>query len=73
MIDYAALRVLQTIVHCGSFERAAQLLNVTPSAVSQRIRQLEERVGTTLVIRATPVLQQKGRMALQTHGKCRHS
>ncbi len=67
MIDYAALRVLQTIVQCGSFERAAQLLNVTPSAVSQRIRQLEERVGTTLVIRATPcVATEKGEWL------CRH-
>lgn len=67
MIDYAALRVLQTIVQCGSFERAAQLLNVTPSAVSQRIRQLEERVGTTLVIRATPcVATDKGEWL------CRH-
>ncbi|WP_421522388.1 LysR family transcriptional regulator ArgP [Ochrobactrum quorumnocens] len=61
MIDYAALRVLQTIVQCGSFERAAQLLNVTPSAVSQRIRQLEDRVGRTLVIRASPcVATEKG-------------
>ncbi len=67
MIDYAAMRVLQTVVQCGSFERAAQLLNVTPSAVSQRIRQLEERVGTTLVIRATPcVATEKGEWL------CRH-
>jgi LysR family transcriptional regulator (chromosome initiation inhibitor) len=67
MIDYAAMRVLQTVIQCGSFERAAQLLNVTPSAVSQRIRQLEERVGTTLVIRATPcVATEKGEWL------CRH-
>ncbi len=54
LIDYPALRVLHAVVQTGSFEKAAALLNVTPSAVSQRIRQLEERVGAALVVRATP-------------------
>ncbi len=54
MIDYPALRVLLAVVQTGSFERAAAILNVTPSAVSQRIKQLEERVGAALVVRATP-------------------
>ena len=38
----------------GSFERAALALHVTPSAVSQRIRLLEERVGCALVVRDQP-------------------
>lgn len=54
MLDYSALRVLHAVVQSGSFERAAALLNVTPSAVSQRIKQLEERVGTALVARGNP-------------------
>ena len=54
MIDYPALRVLLAVVQTGSFERAAAVLNVTPSAVSQRIKQLEERLGTALVVRGTP-------------------
>lgn len=54
MIDYPALRVLLAVVQTGSFERAAAVLNVTPSAVSQRIKQLEERLGAALVVRATP-------------------
>lgn len=54
MIDYPALRVLQAVVQTGSFERAAAALNVTPSAVSQRIRQLEERLGAALVVRGLP-------------------
>ncbi len=37
-----------------SFERAARRLAVTPSAISQRIKQLEERVGQLLVVRQTP-------------------
>lgn len=54
MLDYAALSALAAVVREGSFERAAQALHVTPSAVSQRIRQLEERVGCALVIRDQP-------------------
>jgi LysR family transcriptional regulator (chromosome initiation inhibitor) len=54
MLDYAALSALAAVIREGSFERAALALHVTPSAVSQRIRQLEERVGCALVVRAQP-------------------
>ena len=54
MLDYAALSALAAVIREGSFERAAQALFVTPSAVSQRIRSLEERVGCALVVRGQP-------------------
>lgn len=54
MLDYAALAALAAVVREGSFERAAAALHVTPSAVSQRIRALEERVGCALVVRGQP-------------------
>ncbi|GIZ52793.1 LysR family transcriptional regulator ArgP [Noviherbaspirillum aridicola] len=54
MLDYSALSALAAVVREGSFERAARALHVTPSAISQRIRQLEERVGCALVIREQP-------------------
>lgn len=54
MIDPAHLIALSAVLRCGSFEAAAGMLNVTPSAVSQRIKALEERMGTVLVIRAQP-------------------
>ncbi|WP_234266044.1 LysR family transcriptional regulator ArgP [Hydrogenophaga sp. NFH-34] len=54
MIDYAALNALAAVVREGSFDRAARALHVTPSAVSQRIRLLEERVGCALVVRGQP-------------------
>jgi LysR family transcriptional regulator (chromosome initiation inhibitor) len=54
MLDYAALSALAAVVREGSFDRAAQTLHVTPSAVSQRIKQLEERVGCSLVVRGQP-------------------
>ncbi len=54
MQDYAALFALAAVVREGSFERAARALHVTPSAVSQRIRLLEERIGCALVVRGQP-------------------
>lgn len=54
MIDYPAARAVALVVRTGSFERAAKALNVTPSAVSQRVRQLEERLGLVLIDRGTP-------------------
>ena len=54
MLDYASLFALSAVVREGSFERAARLLHVTPSAISQRIRLLEERVGCALVVRGQP-------------------
>ena len=44
MLDYALLDALAAVVRHGSFDRAASELNVTPSAVSQRVKLLEERV-----------------------------
>jgi LysR family transcriptional regulator, chromosome initiation inhibitor len=54
MLDYAHLAALAAFVRTGSFERAAQQLNVTPSAVSQRVKLLEERLGAVLVVRGQP-------------------
>jgi LysR family transcriptional regulator (chromosome initiation inhibitor) len=54
MLDYAALAAVAAVIREGSFERAARLLNVTPSAISQRVKQLEERLGSVLIIRGQP-------------------
>jgi LysR family transcriptional regulator (chromosome initiation inhibitor) len=54
MLDYALLAALAAVIRTGSFERAAQQLHVTPSAVSQRVKLLEERLGTILVVRGIP-------------------
>ncbi|AWK85554.1 LysR family transcriptional regulator ArgP [Azospirillum thermophilum] len=54
MLDYALLAALAAVLRTGSFDRAAQQLHVTPSAVSQRVKLLEERLGTVLVVRGQP-------------------
>ena len=54
MLDYPSLAAVAAVVREGSFERAARALNVTPSAISQRVKQLEERLGSVLIIRGQP-------------------
>lgn len=50
----ARLAALAAIVDHGTFEAAARRLHVTPSAVSQRIRALEQAAGQVLLRRTTP-------------------
>jgi LysR family transcriptional regulator (chromosome initiation inhibitor) len=67
MLDYASLAAVAAVVHEGSFERAARALNVTPSAVSQRVKSLEERLGRVLIARGNPcTATEAGRLL------CRH-
>jgi len=54
MLDYPAARAVAMVVQTGSFDGAARALGVTPSAISQRVRALEERLGTVLIERASP-------------------
>lgn len=54
MIDSALLAAVAAVVREGSFERAARVLHVTPSAVSQRVKLIEERLGAVLVVRGQP-------------------
>jgi LysR family transcriptional regulator (chromosome initiation inhibitor) len=56
VIDYPAALAVATVVRTGSFEKAAKALHITPSAVSQRVKSLEERLGVALVERGTPCI-----------------
>lgn len=52
MFDYKLLESLERVAALKSFEAAAQELNITQSAVSQRISNLEQRVGAILIQRS---------------------
>lgn len=54
MLDPSLVAAVAAVSREGSFERAAHALHVTPSAVSQRIKLLEERLGTVLIVRGQP-------------------
>ncbi|MDP5083775.1 MAG: LysR family transcriptional regulator ArgP [Yoonia sp.] len=52
--DYDSLLSLAAVIREGGFDAAAKSLNVTQSAVSQRIKQLEDKVGSLLIVRGRP-------------------
>lgn len=49
------VRTLLAVVDEGTFDAAAAALHVTPSAVSQRVKSLEQRTGRVLLMRTKPV------------------
>lgn len=52
--DYRTLQALDAVIRERGFERAAQKLCITQSAVSQRIKQLENMFGQPLLVRTVP-------------------
>ncbi len=52
--EYTALEALAAVIREGTFEAAAKTLHITQSAVSQRIKHLEERTGAVLIVRGRP-------------------
>jgi LysR family transcriptional regulator, chromosome initiation inhibitor len=67
--DPDALECLAAIVEEGGFERAAQRLSITQSAVSQRLRALESQVGTVLIVRSRPLRPTAAGQLLLKHTK----
>ncbi|MEX0279030.1 MAG: LysR family transcriptional regulator ArgP [Ruegeria sp.] len=66
-LDPQHLSALSAILRLGSFEAAAAELAVTPSAISQRIKALEDRVGATLIHRGTPCVGTEVGMRISRH------
>ncbi|QPF71719.1 LysR family transcriptional regulator ArgP [Roseateles sp. DAIF2] len=65
-LDSAGLDCLAALADERSFERAAQRLAITQSAVSQRLRSLEAQVGQLLVVRSRPLrLTEAGKVLLR--------
>ncbi|MES2128138.1 MAG: LysR family transcriptional regulator ArgP [Pseudomonadota bacterium] len=54
MLDTRKGEALLAVLDTGSFEQAAVLLHLTPSAVSQRVAALETELGTPLLVRTKP-------------------
>jgi LysR family transcriptional regulator, chromosome initiation inhibitor len=68
MLDYSLVAAVAAVVREGSFERAAESLHITASAVSQRVKLIEERLGRPLVVRGQPCRATAAGEAL-----CRHA
>ncbi|MBB6211633.1 LysR family transcriptional regulator [Novispirillum itersonii] len=65
-LNYHHLRYFRVVAHTGHLTRAAETLNVSQSALSAQIRQLEERLGQALFERRGRALHltEAGRIAL---------
>lgn len=55
MLDYKLLHALSVVVNEQSFDKAASVLSITQSAVSQRIKLLEQTIGQPVLVRAQPL------------------
>ncbi|MCF6782410.1 HTH-type transcriptional regulator ArgP [Stutzerimonas stutzeri] len=53
-LDPRQTEAFRAVVRTGSFEQAAQLLHLTPPAISQRVRALESTLGNALIVRSRP-------------------
>ena len=54
-LPFDQVRTLLAVVDEGTFDAAAAALHLTPSAVSQRVKTLEQRTGRVLLMRTKPV------------------
>lgn len=70
-LESHSLECLAAIVEEGGFERAARKLNLTQSAVSQRLCGLEAQVGTVLIVRSRPLKATEAGQLLIKHAKQR--
>src|ERR1700692_1796951 len=59
-IERHELRCFHAVIEAGGFSRAAERLDLSQSAVSQTIANLEHRLGTSLFRRATPPAPPRG-------------
>lgn len=69
MMDYNLLAALSSVIREGSFEKAALSLNVSASAISQRIKLLESRTGAILIKRDKPCTATKLGYSLFEHAE----
>ncbi len=66
MLDYKLIEALALVAQQGGFDKAATALHITQSAVSQRIKLLEEQMGQILIARTIPPkITQAGRNILK--------
>ncbi|KAE9627627.1 LysR family transcriptional regulator ArgP [Parasedimentitalea maritima] len=63
------LAALSHVLRLGSFEAAAFALSVTPSAISQRIKALEDQTGTALVLRGPPSAGTEAGLRIAKHAE----
>ena len=54
------LKTFVTVIEYGTFDAAADVLGVSPSAISQRVKTMEQLAGKVLLQRTNPVTDEAG-------------
>lgn len=67
MLDYQSAHCFYQVAKLQSFDAAAQSLTLTQSAVSQKVKRLEQAFGAPLLIRERPIRLTKLGEQLMTH------
>ncbi len=65
--DYPLLEALAAVIREGTFEAGARSLNITQSAVSQRLKLLEDKAGAVLIVRGRPCVATEFGQQLYRH------
>ncbi len=68
-VDPESARTVAAVLDEGSFDAAARRLLLTPSAVSQRIKTLEQQLGRILLVRSKPVRATEAGEAVARFGR----
>ncbi len=63
-IDAQLASTVAAVIDEGSFDAAARRLHITPSAVSQRIKAVEQQLGRVVVVRSRPIRATEAGQAL---------
>ena len=66
-LDLRAVQIVAAVDKHGSFTRASEAQHIAQASVSQRVRQLEQVLGTTLIDRKTRRATEPGRIVI-SHG-----
>lgn len=69
MLERLQLKALEAVVEAGSFEGAAARLGLTQSAISQRIKALEDQLGASVIVRGQPCVATPIGARLVRHGQ----
>lgn len=68
-LDYDAVAAFTAVLNTGSFAGAARALGLTQPAITQRIKLLEDRVGTVLIRRGRPCTATEAGARLLQHAE----
>ena len=69
MLENRQLEALGAVNEYGGFDRAADALGLSQSAVTQRVKHLESYVGKPLLVRSTPPVLTEAGLPLYAHFK----